>query len=113
MPPLQAHDPPALLLQMDEVEFAEQRKQFAVQHRQDWETAKSAKDRLDKMLGHKEEFQDQIMKRRADEFAALKASSVLWLHSQLSCQYTVGCSSVMAPCHRLVCLFKWRRGSLC
>ena len=59
-------------LQLDEVEFAQQRRQFAAQHRTDWEAAKVSKDRLAKMLPHKEEFQEQIMKRRADEFAALK-----------------------------------------
>ena len=34
-----------------------------------------SKDRLAKMLPHKEEFQQQIMKRRADEFADLKVGS--------------------------------------
>eukprot|EP00891_Asterochloris_glomerata_P003711 jgi/Astpho2/3711/Aster-04897 len=59
-------------LKLDEVEFAQQRRQFAAQHRTDWEAAKVAKDRLAKMLPHKEDFQQQIMKRRADEFADLK-----------------------------------------
>eukprot|EP00884_Botryococcus_braunii_P006914 jgi/Botrbrau1/16223/Bobra.0066s0009.1 len=59
-------------LEEDRIAFEEEQVLFRQQHRSAWELDVQEKQRLEKMLTYKEHFANQIMTRRAEEFAALK-----------------------------------------
>lgn len=61
-----------LVLQDDELDFAEQQKQAAIQHRQQWEHDSAEKQRLLKMQEDHHQFQQQIVSRRQGEFEELQ-----------------------------------------
>ncbi|KAL3155895.1 hypothetical protein ABBQ32_012895 [Trebouxia sp. C0010 RCD-2024] len=56
----------------DELDFAEQQKQAAIQHRQQWEHDSAEKQRLLKMQEDHHQFQQQIVSRRQGEFEELQ-----------------------------------------
>jgi hypothetical protein len=62
----------ALQLEEDRIAFEEEQVLFEKQHLAAWELDIQEKHRLEKMLPFKEQFANQIMTRRAEEFAALK-----------------------------------------
>ena len=61
-----------VVLQDDELDFAEQQKQAAIQHRQQWEHDSAEKQRLLKMQDDHHQFQQQIVSRRQGEFEELQ-----------------------------------------
>lgn len=63
---------PCCILQDDELDFAEQQKQAAIQHKQQWEHDSAEKQRLVKMQDDHHQFQDQIVSRRQGEFEELQ-----------------------------------------
>ena len=62
-------------MQDDELDFAEQQKQAAIQHKQQWEHDSGEKQRLGKMQDDHQQFQQQIMSRRQGEFEELQVSA--------------------------------------
>ena len=64
-------------MQDDELDFAEQQKQAAIQHKQQWEHDSGEKQRLLKMQDDHHQFQQQIVSRRQGEFEELQVSAKL------------------------------------
>lgn len=73
----------SLQLEEDRISFEEQ-VLFKQQHQAAWELDVQEKVRLEKMLAFKEQFANQIMTRRAEEFAALKVA-----HSSIAYCYRI------------------------
>ena len=67
---------PSLCSQDDELDFAEQQKAGAIQHKQQYEHDFAEKQRMQKMQGDHSHFQQQIMSRRQDEFKELQVSQL-------------------------------------
>lgn len=70
-------------MQDDELDFAEQQKAGAIQHKQQYEHDFAEKQRMQKLQGDHSHFQQQIMSRRQDEFKELQVSqsymTLFWL----------------------------------
>lgn len=62
-------------MQDDELDFAEQHKQAAIQHKQQWEHDSAEKQRLVKMQDDHHQFQEQIVSRRQGEFEELQVAA--------------------------------------
>mmetsp|Transcript_33886 Transcript_33886/g.95996 ORF Transcript_33886/g.95996 Transcript_33886/m.95996 type:complete len:1014 (-) Transcript_33886:241-3282(-) len=58
----------------DEVYHKEQQAQFREQHRQGWEVDRQEKERLLRMQADRVQYQESVMARRVEEFAALQAA---------------------------------------
>jgi hypothetical protein len=59
-------------LEVDEVDFKEEQKRLAEEHKKAWEVDIQEKHRLEKMSEAKDTLAHEIMTRRAAEFARLK-----------------------------------------
>ena len=65
-----------LVVQDDEIDFAEQQKTNSIQHKQQYEHDFAEKQRLQKMQQDHGQFQQQIMSRRQGEFEELQVTLV-------------------------------------
>ena len=82
--------------QDDELDFAEQQKQAAIQHKQQWEHDSAEKQRLLKMQDNHHQFQQQIVSRRQGEFEELQVCL-----QHLSVAVTLASRAALVAAHML------------
>lgn len=73
-------------MQDDELDFAEQQKQAAIQHKQQWEHDSAEKQRLLKMQDNHHQFQEQIVSRRQGEFEELQVAALTSKYVSACCR---------------------------